>query len=118
VKSIKVKRVFLQYKKEVDEASDFAANFNFLNSLELSRVLNINQIGKVDSLLLSYRKIRNNCMSKCLQFEIINENILDLLEPHSSIRLQPSLTISSIPDVTDMKLDGVIELQIGLKLPF
>ena len=118
VKSIKVKRVFLQYNKEVDEASDFAANFNFLNSLELSRVLNINQIGKVDSLLLSYRKIHNNCMSKCLQFEIINENILDLLEPNSSIRLQPTLNISSFPYVTDMKLYGVIELQIGLKLPF
>jgi hypothetical protein len=118
VKSIQVKRVFLQFNKEFDEASDYAASFSFLDSLELARVINVKNIGQVDSLLLSYRKIHNRCLYKCIQFEIENQNILDLLEPHSSIKLQPTLAIASLPDIYDIKLDGVIELQIGLKLPF
>jgi hypothetical protein len=118
VKSIRVKRVFLQYNKEVDEASDYAASFSFLESLELARVLNINKIGQVDSLLLSYRRIHNNCLYKCIQFDIVNDNLLDLLEPNSSIKLQPTLAIVGLPAVNNIKLDGLIELQIGLKLPF
>ena len=118
VRSIKVKRVFLQYNKELDEATDFAASFNFIDSLELARVINIEKIGKIESLLLSYRKVHNRCLYKCLQFEIENENVLDLMEPHSVIKLQPTLSVVSIPAVTDIRLDGIIELQIGLKLPF
>lgn len=118
VKSIKVKRVFLQYNSVIDQASDYAANFAFINTLELARVVNAGQIGKVDSLLLSYQKKHNYCLFKCLQFDIIEGNILDLIEPHSNITLQPSLSIAGLPAVTDLKLDGVIELEIGLKLPF
>jgi hypothetical protein len=118
VKSIKVKKVFLQYNKELDEATDYAASFSFIDSLELARVMNIGKIGQVESLLLSYRKIHNQCLFKCMLFEIQNDNILDLLEPNSKLKLQPTLSIASLPAVTDIKLDGVIELQIGLKLPF
>lgn len=118
VKSIQVKRVFLQYNKELDEATDYAASFSFIDSLELARVINVPNIGKIESLLLSYRKIRNRCLYKCIQFEIQNDNVLDLLQPNSTMKLQPTLTVSGLPTITDIRLDGVIELQIGLKLPF
>jgi hypothetical protein len=118
VKSIKIKKVFLQYNSSVDLSSDYAANFEFLDTLEVARVVDTNNIGRVDSLLLSYRSIHNRCLFKCIQFDIINDNILDLLSPAMPIKLQPSLSIKSIPDVTNIRLDGSIELQIGLKLPF
>ena len=118
VKSITVKRVFLQYNALIDQQSDYAANFTFINTLELARVINIGQVGKVDSLLLTYQKSHNACLFKCIQFDIIDGNILDLIEPHSTITIQPSLSIASIPAVTNITLDGYVELQIGLKLPF
>jgi hypothetical protein len=118
VKSIKIKKVFLQYNSSIDVSSDYSANFEFLNTLELARVVDTNNLGQVDSLLLSYRSIHNRCLFKCVQFDIINDNILDLLSPSRPIKLRPSLSIKSIPDITNIRLDGSIELQIGLKLPF
>lgn len=118
VKSIEIKRIFLQYNKEVDEASDYSASFSFINNLELAREVIVPKIGKVDKLFLSYRKATNLCMFKCIQFEILERNLIDLLNPNSNLLLKPSLSIVSLPAVTDIKLDGQIELKIGLKLPF
>ena len=118
VKSIKVKSIYLQYNKQLDNQNDFAANFDFIDTLELAHEIKIPKIGTVDTLLFSYRKVNNKCLFKCLQFDIIDNNILDLLTSNKSLKLKPILTIASIPAITDLKLDGVIELQIGLKLPF
>lgn len=118
IKSFKIKRIFLQYNKEVDEASDYLANFSFVNTLELSRKVTVPKIGEVETLFLSYRKNRNNCLYKCLQFEILEDNIIDVLKPNTNVKLKPSLSIASLPAVNDIKLDGVVEMQIGLKLPF
>ncbi|MDD4974370.1 MAG: hypothetical protein PHY93_08450 [Bacteriovorax sp.] len=118
IKSIKIKRIFLQYNKEMDSSSDFAADFSFIDTLELAREVTVPKVGTVDTLLFSYRKIRNLCLSKCIQFDIVSDNILDLLRPNTTLKLKPALTISKLPAVTDLKLDGVIEMQIGLKLPF
>ncbi|MDO9184353.1 MAG: hypothetical protein Q7U04_18200 [Bacteriovorax sp.] len=118
VKSIKIKKIFLQYNKKVDTNSDFAADFSFIDSLELAREITVPNVGKVDTLLFSYRKIHNLCLNKCLQFDIVSNNILELLKPNTTLKLKPTLTIVSLPAVNDLKLDGVIEMQIGLKLPF
>lgn len=118
IKSFKIKRIFLQYNKEVDEHSDYLANFVFVNTLELSRKVTVPKIGEVETLFLSYRKSRNTCLYKCLQFEILEDNIIDILKPNTNVKLKPSLSIASLPDVSDIKLDGVVEMQIGLKLPF
>lgn len=118
IKSFKIKRIFLQYNKEVDEQSDYLANFSFVNTLELSRKVTVPKIGDVETLFLSYRKSRNNCLYKCLQFDILEDNIIDILKPNTNIRLKPSLSISGLPAINDLKLDGVVEMQIGLKLPF
>lgn len=118
VRSIKIKKIFLQYNKDLDNRSDFAANFSFIDTLELAREVVVPKIGKVDSLLFSYRKVRNQCLTKCIQFDIITDNILPLLQANTSLKLKPTLTINSLPAVNDLKLDGVVEMQIGLKLPF
>jgi hypothetical protein len=113
VKSIKVKRVYLEYNKEFDESVDNKASFSFVSAL------NVNRVGKDKSMLFSYKKANNNCNYKCLDFTIANGDIFTLLKNNNtSIILQPSLTISSLPKVTDLIVDGQIELQIGLKLPF
>ena len=118
VKSIKIKNIFLQYNKTIDVQSDFAADFSFIDSLELAQEMTVPKLGKVDTLLFSYRKNRNFCLYKCVQFDILSDNIINLLKANSALRLKPTLNISSLPAITDLKLDGVIEMQIGLKLPF
>lgn len=118
IKSFRIKRLFLQYNSEVDIQSDYLANFSFVNTLELSRKVTIPKIGEVETLFLSYRKNRNFCLYKCLQFDILEDNLIDILKPNTNIKLKPTLSITGLPDVDDIKLDGVVEMQIGLKLPF
>jgi hypothetical protein len=118
VKSIKVKRIFLQYNKELDQASDFAADFSFINTLELSREVTVPNVGKVNTLFLSYRKERNFCMYKCIQFDVLEDNLIDMLKPNSNIKLKPSLSIGKLPAINQLALDGQVEIQIGLSLPF
>jgi len=118
VKSFKIKRIFLTYNKVVDEGSDYLANFSFINTLELARKVTVPKIGQVETLFLSYRKTRNTCLYKCLQFDILEDNLLDTLKPNSNVKLKPALSVESLPDVPNLKLDGVVEMQIGLKLPF
>lgn len=113
VKSIRVNRVYLEYNKEFDASVDNKASFSFLGNL------NMNHVGKDKSLLISYKKSSNTCNFKCLDFKIDNGNVFELLKNNSSsIILKPTLSIVSIPKVTQIKFDGQIELQIGLKLPF
>ena len=118
VKSIKVKSIFLQYNKALDVNSDYAASFSFINSLELAREVIVPKVGTVDTLLFSYQKANNLCLFKCLKFNIMSDNLIDILKSNTPLKLKPSLSIGAIPAVTDLKLDGVIEMQIGLKLPF
>lgn len=118
VKSIQIKRIFLQYNKKVDQASDYAADFSFIDSLELARVITLPTGAKLNTLFLSYRKVRNFCMYKCIQFDVLEDNLIDLLKPNSNIKLKPTLSVASLPAINDLKLDGQIQLRIGLKLPF
>lgn len=118
VKSIKIKKIFLQYNKELDEQSDFSADFSFINTLELSREVTVPRVGKMNTLFLSYRKVRNFCMYKCIQFDILEDNIIDILRPNTNIKLKPSLSIAALPAINELRLDGQIEMQIGLALPF
>lgn len=118
IKSIMIKRIFLQYNHELDVGSDFAADFSFIDSLELSRQVTVPQMGQLNTLFLSYRKSRNFCLFKCIQFDILEDNIIDILKPNTNVLLRPSLRIISLPAVNDLRLDGQIEMQIGLKLPF
>ena len=113
VKSIRVRRVFLEYNKEFDQSVGNKASFSFLSTI------NINRVGKNKALLLSYKKADNNCNYKCIDFRVADGDIFDLIKNNSqSIILKPTLSIGSIPKVTDLKIDGQIDLQIGLKLPF
>lgn len=118
VKSFKIKRIFLKYNDEVDIKSDYLANFSFVNTLELSRKVTVPKVGEIETLFLSYRKSRNYCLYKCLQFDILENNLIDILKPNSNIKLKPVLSIGKLPEINDIKLDGIVEMQIGLKLPF
>lgn len=103
VKSIKVKKVFLKYNNELGD-------FTFINSLKISQIDN--------TPLFTYKKSLNHCSNKCLDFSIVNENVLDLFKDRKSINLIPLISISSFPKINELILDGEIDLQIGLKLPF
>lgn len=118
VKSIQIKKIFLQYNTELDQSSGYTANFSFVDSLELSREVTVPKLGKMNTLFLSYRKARNFCMYKCIQFDILENNLIDLLNPNTNIKLKPSLSISSLPAINQLALDGQIQLRIGLMLPF
>ncbi|MCO4793770.1 MAG: hypothetical protein KC493_08665 [Bacteriovoracaceae bacterium] len=117
VKSIRIHKIFLKYSDELDAGSDFLADFSFINSLDLAQTVNIPGIGNVDDILFSYRKMHNHCLYKCLLFEIHNDNLLTLINSKKDLRLRPFLSVSSLPAVTDLKIEGQVELQIGLKLP-
>ncbi|MDD4974349.1 MAG: hypothetical protein PHY93_08345 [Bacteriovorax sp.] len=112
VKSLKIRRIYVEYNKDYDASTGNKANFSFINTFNLSRVSGANP------LLVSYKKTKNTCLQKCLNFDIIEGNILDLVKSSSTIDLKPSLTIGGLPAVTELKIDGQIDLQIGLKLPF
>ena len=113
VKSLQVRRVYLEYNKEFDQSVNNKASFSFISGL------NINRVGKDKSLLFSYKKADNNCNYKCIDFTIANGNVYDLIKNNSnSIILKPTLSIGALPKVTGLVVDGQIELQIGLKLPF
>ena len=105
VKSIRVKSVIVEYNSK-------KGNFSFINTLNLSKISGSNP------LMLSYNKAQNMCQQKCLNFEIVNGDILDLIKDKQSVKLKPFLNINSLPAISELKLDGQIELQIGLKLPF
>ena len=112
VKSFKVKKVFFEFNKDYDNSTGNIANFSFVNTFSLSRVSGANP------LLIIYNKTKNYCKQKCLSFDIIDGDIFDLIKLGNSIPLKPALTIGSLPSVEELKLDGQIDLQIGLKLPF
>lgn len=112
VKSLKIKRIFIEYNKEFNQSVKNQANFSFISSLDISRVSGANP------LLFSYKKTKNNCKQTCLDFTIIDGDILDLVKDSPTISLNPKLAISTIPKVSELKIDGQIEMQIGLKLPF
>lgn len=110
VKSIKIKRVYFEYNKEFDRTVGNKASFAFINSLIIS---------KKNPKDYSFRYLKNNrCNYKCIEFEIGEANFTEEILSKKGISLRPDLTITTIPKITDMRLDGMIELQIGLKLPF
>lgn len=112
VRSIKVKRIFIEYNKEFNESVGNKASFSFINSL------NIAKTSGTSPLLFSYSKAQNNCNQKCLDFKIVNGDLFELIKTSNIIPVKPTLAISSIPAITDLRIDGQIEMQIGLKLPF
>ncbi len=110
VKSIKVTRIYLEYNKDLMSSTGNVADFSYINSLNLAR--------PDKSQLFTYNKANNHCQQKCLDFTIINGNVFDLIKDATSVKVNPTLVISSFPKISDLKLDGQIDLQIGLKLPF
>jgi uncharacterized ubiquitin-like protein YukD len=108
IKSIAVKNVHIEFSKDVDDN----ANFSFIKSLSLT-----NAFGN-RPLKLMYNKERVLCTNRCLDFEISNGEILEFVKNNKIITFKPALTITSFPETLDFKLDGEIELEIGLKLPF
>lgn len=118
VRSIRIHKIFLKYSDEVERQSDFTADFNFVENLELAQPINLPGIGKGEKLLFSYRRRNNRCLYKCLEFEVHEQNLLILIEDQQKLTLRPLLSIRALPKVTDLKIQGQVELQIGIKLPF
>lgn len=104
IRSIKIKRVHLEYNKE------FESDFAFIKSFAIARL--------TGEKILSYQKSSNHCKLKCLDFIVENGNILDLIKDADTVKIKPTLSISSLPKINEIRLDGDVALQIGLKLPF
>lgn len=118
IKSIEVKSIQLRYSDSVDRQSDYNADFSFINSIELARQVSVPKIGIVDSLYFTYYKNQNNCLFKCLQFNVVNNNLMEILTQKTAVKLKPFISIIDLPKVNNLTIDGVIEMRIGLKLPF
>ncbi len=118
IRSIRIHKIFLKYSDEVERQSDFTADFSFVESLELAQPVFIPGIGDGEKLLFSYRQRNNRCLYKCLEFEVHEQNLLTLIEEEQVLTLKPLLSIRALPKVTDLKIEGQVELQIGIKLPF
>lgn len=110
IRSIKITRVHLEYNKALDEATNGKADFSFLKTFSIS-----NTAGER---LLSYQNNLNQCQMKCLDFIIENGNILPLIKNIDNVKLNPALSISSLPNINELRLDGDVDLKIGLQLPF
>jgi len=103
VKSIKVTRIFLT----LDEKS---GNFSFIKTLKIKNI--------AGQSLLDYNKINNKCQMNCLDFKILNGDIFEMIKNNQVIKIDPIITVSSFPTSDELILNGEIDLQIGLKLPF
>lgn len=106
IKSIKIKTIRIQYSKSMGEEADFS----FIKSLDINKISG--------EKILSYKKSLNQCDFKCIDFVIQNGSVLDMIKETNNMKIVPSLSISKLPGNREMKLDGDIDLQIGLKLPF
>lgn len=110
VKSIKIKRVYFEYNKEFDRSVGNKASFSFIDSLIISKKTPAD---------FSFRYQKNNrCNYKCIEFEIGDADFTKEILSQKGLSLRPDLTITTIPKVTEMRLDGSVEMQIGLRLPF
>lgn len=118
VRSVRIHKIFIKYSDQVEQDSDFQADFSFVDSLELAQPVDLPGIGKGEKLLFSYRKRNNRCYYKCLEFEVHQQNLLELIKDEKQLVIKPLLAIRALPKVTDLKIEGQVELQIGLKLPF
>jgi hypothetical protein len=118
VKSIRIKNITLQYNAETDQNNDYAGDFSFINSLDFARTITLPKVGKIDELYFSYQKSKNKCLYKCISFDILKGDITEFLLSGKAVTFKPILNINGFPKVTDLVLDGSIELQIGLKAPF
>ncbi len=103
VKSIQVKRIFLTLDKT-------SGDFSFIKTLKIK-----NTSGNT---LLDYKKTNNKCQMDCLDFTIIDGNIFEMIKDTQVLKIDPIITLSSFPDSDRLLLNGEIDLQIGLKLPF
>lgn len=118
VRSVRIDRIFLKYADSVETDSDFLADFSFIENLELARPVTLPGVGIGEQLLFSYRARNNRCYYKCLEFEVHQDNLLKLIDQNQSLTLIPLLAIRNLPKVTDLKIQGQVDLHIGIKLPF
>lgn len=106
IKSININSFRIQYSNRINQTADFS----FLKTMQIKKVSGES--------ILSYKKTMNQCDYDCLDFAVQNGNILDLIKNTSSLKIVPVLTIAKLPEESDLIIDGEINLQIGLKLPF
>ena len=112
IKSLRVKKLFVEFNEDFDASVNHKATFSFVKSLDIYKTETKNLK------MFSYNKNSNQCNYKCLEFTIVDGNILDMVKKSNIISVNPIISISTIPKVSELKINGQIELQIGLKLPF
>jgi hypothetical protein len=106
IKSIKVKSIRIEHSLAVSSNEDFS----FIKTFDIKK-LNGNRI-------LTYKKSLNQCNFSCMEFIVVNGDVLDLVKATDVLKISPVMSISKLPNLDSLKLNGDIDLQIGLKLPF
>lgn len=106
IKSIRVRGVRIDYSR-----TNLAANdFSFIKTLDIKKM--------TGEKILTYTKSTNQCGYTCMMFTVRNGSVLDLVKDTNTLKINPTMTIVRIPVLDELKLDGEIDLQVGLKLPF
>lgn len=105
IKSITVKAIRIE-----QSASENSYDFSFIKTFDVNK-LNGDKI-------LTYKKSINQCSFKCMDFTVVNGSVMDLVKATDVLKINPSMTISKLPNMDSLKLNGDIDLRIGLKLPF
>lgn len=111
VKSIKVKRVYFEFNKAFDTANGNKLSFAFIERFSLAKMAPLKET-------FVYKKLQNHCKFKCIEFTISDSDFTQQLTPDQPLVFKPSVTINTIPKTLQMHLDGQIDIQVGLKLPF
>ncbi len=110
IKSIKIKRLYLTLNPAYVRQAGPSVNFSFIESLQFNKP-------QVKTSAFSYKKTAS-CAHKCIEFQVNDGDFYNALSSGHGVWLKPTLFINALPKRLDYHLDGQIEIQIGLRLPF
>jgi hypothetical protein len=92
-----------------------ANNFKFIEHLEL---LTPSKENGGDKLLLGYKKNNNKCNFKCMELDLYETSIIDIIGDKKIFTVKTDLKINKLPKKIDLKFKGYVEIFVKLKLPF
>ena len=110
IKSIKIKRLYLTLNPAYVRQAGPSVNFSFIESLQFNKP-------QAKTSAFSYKKT-SSCAHKCIEFQVNDGDFYNALSSGHGVWLKPTLFINALPKRLDYHLDGQIEIQIGLRLPF
>lgn len=120
IKDVRINQIRFDVVKEaVNGVMKKTGDLKFLKEMKVSYFnpgANTKDLSKAIS-LISYDMKQNACNYECIDFNITDMNMVDILKDRSSITLYPQIKIGDVPS-SALKIDGVIDLSMKIVLPF